>query len=1200
MMTISVSAETVSKDGLDIALATDKESYSQDEEVTSVLTVNNTNDFAITNISLTQIIPEGFEIKENCDTIKQKKTLNAGETIELKVTYIQNDSNENDGKIDTDNNHFESDSDSGKNTSIKTSSGNSKPLKTSNTQLKKNTSDKVSSPATGDNNKLTLWIGLLGTATIIIVLLFKKKIWKKTLAIFLCLVTFSSVSVCNSVKAYAEETGPERINIKTIVTVDKKEVVIESIVQYDKILDTSSNEIVLDNLSTDETYFLVDREYSIMFTVSAKGNPESVDLCNEDNVIGAMHDDGLNGDASANDGIYSFILTTSSAEANSVDYYAKAGNTTSEDITIYYFDKPTETSYEEFMSVQEKLNEIENNHADDTGYVPEESKQIVMDEIEDYLDEAVADGIILLYEIEDYSVYIKLTSGLPLIFQISSEAVSADGTDVSLSYVSYQPSPDVASENVRRVTTEIAEYFDTNVSTFDSEEVTLDRIKFIGQNQVVVWDGHGYYGPIVKSCLVTGEKFDFEKLWNDSNYREDYIQERVVPRKNLACITSKFIDYYFEDLSNDLIVLLSCHSGRNERLANSFLNKGATAVFGFTNEVYTRYVEELWYNTMAYMGNIDSNSNNYYTLSNALAEAKQQVGDNDIIFAKGHPEIFKKIKSSTAEPIIFGGDKAENYRLANYTEHTYKNGDGSEENPYQVATAEDLDAVRNDLNANYIQVADIDMSSYVWQPIGDRSPNGESELYPFSGHFNGNGFKIKNLNINVKDNCNYVGLFGSCSEESSIENINIENLTISVDKRSTDYAIENITDATNTLFVGGITGHCKSLISNCMVSGKISVVNCHNADVGGITGSGRVKKSSNYADIYVLSNRDDYNRFNNGDVNCGGITAYAGTVTGNITGCINYGNIEVISGDEALCGGISGSEGTLKDCVNYGNIKGITKSHYLSTSCDIGGIIGESGSKIINSVNYGNVIGYAALGKQCHVGGIAGYKRNVGAQYGDIGNCFNVGKIINSTEQTKTNGEFVDCDGTAGRIVGLAYFANQDGYITNCYSVDSTLINGEIPSENIAANLQNGASLSETEITKMIQQMIETGTVSTSSLEIEVGKVVSDEMKDVDQQENVNDSRKSNDEGNSIESSEECLPSTKLDAASEKDDTEFEKTDVFNQEAVSDELIRNNSDTEENILSESQSNIRIEDPNSSSELSNNSERKEDKRNTGNS
>lgn len=121
--------------------------------------------------------------------------------------------------------------------------------------------------------------------------------------------------------------------------------------------------------------------------------------------------------------------------------------------------------------------------------------------------------------------------------------------------------------------------------------------------------------------------------------------------------------------------------------------------------------------------------------------------------------------------LLVGADKA----LA----ADFAGGSGTESDPYQIATAGQLDAVRYHLEAGvYFKLtAEIDLSGYSnWQPIGHVDPDYGNSDYYFKGNIDGNGFKIKNLKINetYKDT---VGLFGvayySVLNNMALENVNV-------------------------------------------------------------------------------------------------------------------------------------------------------------------------------------------------------------------------------------------------------------------------------------------------------------------------------------------------------------------------------------------------------------------------------------------
>ena len=86
----------------------------------------------------------------------------------------------------------------------------------------------------------------------------------------------------------------------------------------------------------------------------------------------------------------------------------------------------------------------------------------------------------------------------------------------------------------------------------------------------------------------------------------------------------------------------------------------------------------------------------------------------------------------------------------------FAGGAGTAEDPWQIATAEQLDFIRNDLTAHYVLIDDIDLSGYEnWMPIGafqslSDAPE-DAEIphpdYAFTGTFDGAGHTISNLTV---------------------------------------------------------------------------------------------------------------------------------------------------------------------------------------------------------------------------------------------------------------------------------------------------------------------------------------------------------------------------------------------------------------------------------------------------------------------
>jgi len=150
----------------------------------------------------------------------------------------------------------------------------------------------------------------------------------------------------------------------------------------------------------------------------------------------------------------------------------------------------------------------------------------------------------------------------------------------------------------------------------------------------------------------------------------------------------------------------------------------------------------------------------------------------------------------------------------------FSGGSGTTADPFQIATAEDLNNIRYYLTSSFIQTADIDLGvapwheGEGWDPIGDydwSNPN-----LSFRGNYNGNEYKILNMYIN-RPSESYLGLYGS-TEGCILKNIRILDFTI-------------ITQGNQ---LGGITGiSYNDLIIYCDTEGYIEGY----SDMGLLAGS---------------------------------------------------------------------------------------------------------------------------------------------------------------------------------------------------------------------------------------------------------------------------------------------------------------------------------------------------------------------------
>lgn len=130
----------------------------------------------------------------------------------------------------------------------------------------------------------------------------------------------------------------------------------------------------------------------------------------------------------------------------------------------------------------------------------------------------------------------------------------------------------------------------------------------------------------------------------------------------------------------------------------------------------------------------------------------------------------------------------------------YSGGSGTEEKPYILKTAEDINSLANNpthWDDNFVLAADINMAGINFNGIADGSP-------AFSGSFDGQGFVISNLAI-YEPNENNIGFFGSANG-AEIRNLGLRD----VNMVGRDY-------------VGGLIGQViDGQIENCYVQGYVS------------------------------------------------------------------------------------------------------------------------------------------------------------------------------------------------------------------------------------------------------------------------------------------------------------------------------------------------------------------------------------------
>lgn len=232
----------------------------------------------------------------------------------------------------------------------------------------------------------------------------------------------------------------------------------------------------------------------------------------------------------------------------------------------------------------------------------------------------------------------------------------------------------------------------------------------------------------------------------------------------------------------------------------------------------------------------------------------------------------------------------------------FEAGNGTETDPYIIATAAQLDEVRNFPSACFELCKDIDLSSYLnsnssgWTPIKD-----------FTGKFDGKKHTIKGLWISLSSIGN-VGLFANIQGSSNNERASVSNLFVNISKKG-------ITGGSS---VGGICGNLSyGNIENCMVTGDIS----GGGYVGGIVG----RNSDNYYNSSIISQCASSGNIiaNSGSV--GGILAYQNGAC-SIENCYSIANVKAEGEGSYNCTAY-GIGYSAENCYFAGTISGANINH---------------------------------------------------------------------------------------------------------------------------------------------------------------------------------------------------------------------------------------------------------------------------------
>ena len=251
--------------------------------------------------------------------------------------------------------------------------------------------------------------------------------------------------------------------------------------------------------------------------------------------------------------------------------------------------------------------------------------------------------------------------------------------------------------------------------------------------------------------------------------------------------------------------------------------------------------------------------------------------------------------------------------VAGAAQARYSGGTGEPNDPYRIATPEDLNDIgryEEDWDKHFILVNDVNLAEYTgeqfkiigrwiwWDDPGNK---------PFTGVFDGNDHTVWNFTW-TSDGRNGIGLFGYVGSSGQIKNLVLQNVNVN----------------TGGWYVSGLVGWNEGSITNCYSSG--SILGIHS--IGALAG-----KNSEGGIICACYSTGSVS----GESYIGGL---AGQNRGWITNCYSSGNVP---GEDDYVGGLTGSNsGTITNCYSSGSV---------SAMHDVGGLVGEDEAGTGNVIN---------------------------------------------------------------------------------------------------------------------------------------------------------------------------------------------------------------------------------------------------------
>jgi len=318
----------------------------------------------------------------------------------------------------------------------------------------------------------------------------------------------------------------------------------------------------------------------------------------------------------------------------------------------------------------------------------------------------------------------------------------------------------------------------------------------------------------------------------------------------------------------------------------------------------------------------------------------------------------------------------------------YGGGTGEPNNPHLISEPWHMNSIGGnpaDWGDYFKLTKDVDLGSYTATIFNIIGSDWDA---PFTGTFDGNGYKILNFTYGFSGTDSYKGIFGMVNgPNAEIKNLGLINPNITGGQSYSASLVGRLINGTISNcyceggsvnggdFTGGLVGnnYDYGTVTNCYATTSVS----GDWAVGGLVGLNDGMVTDCYATGGVY-----------GDNEVGGLAGRNDQDDGTISNCYSSGNVEGNTNIGGLVGENNG--GTVFNCYAVGDVRG--------NSSDAGGFVGSndgystSPGIISNSYAIGDVLGSAVF-----AGGFAGSNSSIDSVNAVISKCYSTGSVSGDT-----------------------------------------------------------------------------------------------------------------------------------------------------------------------------------------------------------